>query len=230
MTVAVQRLLCVLLVSAAIEPVLPAQACAIERASLTPSLLIDMVFTGPSMPRKLQTTAMAEVRFIWARHGVDVRAVGVDEVARDRAIRLTVNSEDDVYRPVRSEALGSIRFRDGEPQPAIALYLNAIATLVSTTTPLGLRERDWPTELHDVIVGRVVGRALAHEIGHFLLRSRDHSATGLMRALQRATDLVSEDRGRFLLTATDAARLVPTAATAFESWPALAHQVCTSTP
>jgi hypothetical protein len=230
MTAALQRLLCVLLVSAAIEPVSQAQACAIERASLGPSLLIDMVFTGHSMPAKLQAMAMTEVKFIWARYGVDVRAVGVDDVARDRAIRLTVQSEDDADRHVSREALGSIRFLDGEPQPVIALYLNAIAALVSTTTALGLREPEWPPALHDVIVGRVVGRALAHEIGHFLLRSRDHSRTGLMRALQRTTDLVSEDRGRFLLRATDAARLVPAAATAFEFRPPSAPSARSSAP
>ena len=50
-------------------------------------------------------------------------------------------------------------------------------------------EREWPTILRHVVLGRVLGRALAHEIGHFLLRSRGHSQIGLMRANQSIADL-----------------------------------------
>jgi hypothetical protein len=59
------------------------------------------------------------------------------------------------------------------------------------------------------------GRALAHEIGHFLLRSRHHSAAGLMRARQSAYDLVSVDRRGFTLTAEEEARLLSVMSTAF---------------
>jgi hypothetical protein len=46
-------------------------------------------------------------------------------------------------------------------------------------------------------MGRVLGRALAHEIGHYLLRSPDHSVTGLMRAQHSIAELMAEDRGGF---------------------------------
>jgi hypothetical protein len=36
----------------------------------------------------------------------------------------------------------------------------------------------------------VMGRAVAHEIGHYLLASRDHTKSGLMRVALDADDLV----------------------------------------
>lgn len=41
---------------------------------------------------------------------------------------------------------------------------------------------------------------VAHEIGHFLLRSKIHSAGGLMRAQQTGTDVMSPDHRGFVLT------------------------------
>jgi hypothetical protein len=52
-----------------------------------------------------------------------------------------------------------------------------------------------------------VGRVLAHEIGHFLLRSRNHSPGGLMRSEQMLPELTSLEWHGFLLSAEDAALL-----------------------
>lgn len=91
---------------------------------------------------------------------------------------------------------------DGTP-----MYPNAIAALVSTVELFGRSESSWPTALHNLIVGRALGRALAHEIGHFLLRTRYHSPTGLMRALQPITSLVAADRLCFTLSPDEVTRL-----------------------
>ena len=61
-------------------------------------------------------------------------------------------------------------------------------------------EHDWPDLLRDLVYGRVMGRALAHEVGHYLLRSRQHSEVGLMRAQQSVVDLVALDRRQFALS------------------------------
>jgi len=57
--------------------------------------------------------------------------------------------------------------------------------------------------MHDRLFGRVLGRALAHEIGHFLLRRQGHSSKGLMRAQQQVPDLMREDRSCCILSAAD---------------------------
>jgi hypothetical protein len=48
---------------------------------------------------------------------------------------------------------------------------------------------------------------LAHELGHFLLRSRWHAQSGLMRPVQTTADLVGPERALFTLSTPDAARL-----------------------
>ena len=62
--------------------------------------------------------------------------------------------------------------------------------------------------MRDAILGRVTGRALAHELGHFLLRARHHSPKGLMRAGLFVRDLMSVDGRPFFYLSTDEAALI----------------------
>ena len=174
-------------------------------APAAPRRLVDIVFDGQPMRRQIEAAAMEEATWIWAAYGVDVRAAHPGEPGRDGAVRLAVVLAD---RPVGStvaETLGSIRFVDDVPEPTIAVYPNAIASLVSTVSMAGVGCGQWPDALRDAILGRVTGRALAHEIGHFLLRSRHHSPKGLMRAEPFLREFVSSDWHGFFLSAEDAA-------------------------
>jgi len=42
------------------------------------------------------------------------------------------------------------------------------------------------------LIAKLVGRSLAHELGHVLLNSTDHASSGLMRASYRAADVLRE--------------------------------------
>ena len=53
----------------------------------------------------------------------------------------------------------------------------------------------------------MIGRVVAHEIGHWLLRARDHSTTGLMRAHHTTDALADPGREGFGLAPADVARL-----------------------
>lgn len=170
-----------------------------------PRLSVDIVFDGQPMRRQLKGAAMAEVTAIWATYGVDVREARPDEPGRDGAVRLVVVLVDGPAGSTVVETLGSIRFIDAVPEPRIAIYPRAIASLVSTVRFAGLDGGKWPTSLRDAILGRVTGRALAHELGHFLLRSRHHSSQGLMRAEPFLRDFVSVDCRAFFLSSEDAA-------------------------
>ncbi len=46
------------------------------------------------------------------------------------------------------------------------------------------------------LLPRALGRALAHELGHYLLGRREHSASGVMRAAFRPEDLADEGAGQ----------------------------------
>jgi len=169
---------------------------------------IEIVFDGTPLPPKREASAMREIRQIWARYGVDVHRSSADAVRTDRAVRLAVTVVDHDVPHLPPGALGSIGFVDEVPEPAIAMYPGAIDSLVSNVEFFGRNEHDWPAPLRDLLVGRVMGRALAHEIGHFLLRTTHHSTAGLMRAQQPVTYLVDPDPRRFLLSSDEVTRLV----------------------
>jgi hypothetical protein len=54
----------------------------------------------------------------------------------------------------------------------------------------------------EVNLARVMGRALAHELGHYLLASKAHTATGLMQATHSAADFFDFQRRSFAVDAT----------------------------
>jgi hypothetical protein len=65
----------------------------------------------------------------------------------------------------------------------------------------------WPAHVQERLATRLLGRAIAHELGHYLLRSRDHSRQGLMRASFDERDAVVNDRAGFRLLPEQAAAL-----------------------
>jgi hypothetical protein len=50
----------------------------------------------------------------------------------------------------------------------------------------------------------LLGRAMAHEIGHLLLGTTEHASTGLMRAVWSTATLKSSDAGDWIFTPVDA--------------------------
>jgi hypothetical protein len=105
--------------------------------------------------------------------------------------------------------LGEVAFRpDGTPEPRVSLFLNALLTLIADTRAMSLAAWQSPRVLRDLIVGRAVGRVLAHEIGHYILATRTHGTAGLMRSSQRSDELVAPSRAGFKLSALEAARIL----------------------
>lgn len=107
-----------------------------------------------------------------------------------------------------SRPLGAIAFdRKGDPAPAIAVYLADILRLVSGVRVLGAAESQWPPLMRERIVGRIVGRVLAHEIGHYALRTTGHARAGLMRPSHVPRALVAPEPRPFALSKAEAAHL-----------------------
>jgi hypothetical protein len=174
--------------------------------AVPPRLRVEIVFGGPPVSPMIEASAMKEVARIWTEYGVAVSATGAG-YGGEGAVGLSVTFTASPDRRPESGTLGSIRFTDGVPEPAITMYPDAVAAIVASMRFTSDDLYSQPA-FRDQMLGRVLGRALAHEIGHFLLRSRNHSPAGLMRALQPASDLVAPDHRRFRLSADEAARLV----------------------
>jgi len=124
---------------------------------------------------------------------------------------------DDERRPPTSGdlPLGWIVFNDGSsPESWIHLsYANMLEYMLHSRPVIGFVEK-MPTLERDTYMSRALGRALAHELGHFLLASKTHTPEGLMSTHRSATDLFGSSRHRFAISATEraavAARLDPT--------------------
>jgi hypothetical protein len=102
---------------------------------------------------------------------------------------------------INDQSLGSIVFLDGVPQPRISLYVATAADLISSAA--GGDTSRWPVAYRDGLLTRVLGRALAHEIGHYVLNTREHSASGLMRAVQPIAELMEFRDERLVLSPDD---------------------------
>jgi hypothetical protein len=164
-------------------------------------LRVDISIQGVALPPAFVSAAIEEAADIWSAYGVEIRIPDVNDAEQDRPVRLAVTLSPPP-EALRAGTLGSIVFKGDAPEPTIELYPSAASALVAGIAFNSLGE-PWPAGLKDRAVARVLGRALAHEVGHFLLRSKRHSTDGLMKAKLVASDLASPDRRRFALSADD---------------------------
>jgi hypothetical protein len=180
----------------------------------TPPLVVGVTvvsdISAAQVTRVLQEAAdiwhAAGVDIVWQRHNVTVAA--------KPSVRVTIGnwrgagmSED------KSMPLGWIVFTDGAPEHEIYVsYTNAVVLLDESRANIS-PSNQMPRAERDTMLGRAMGRAMAHELGHFLLASTAHSARGLMRAKRTATEFFSTDRSRFAVEprerASVTARLLP---------------------
>jgi hypothetical protein len=176
---------------------------------MVPLLLLHISLALPTagMTPDARRAALTEIAAIWSIHGVVVDA-STGTPARD-GVLLRVVAEprpQSMGRPW-SGPLASITFDEtGAPVPVITLYLAALVDMIARANIRDAGGDSAPAILRERAIGRAVGRVLAHELGHYLLRSRWHARTGLMRPAHTAADLVGLERAMFGLSAPDAAR------------------------
>jgi hypothetical protein len=132
--------------------------------------------------------APAGITFDWAR-STPTRAARPDEVMVMVRERLAGRPNTGL-RVNRRHTLGRvILVTPDRPSRVIELLLPAVTTSVHGQTLFGQLIRDLPAASRERVLGRALGRVLAHEIGHWLF-GRAHTPAGLMRASIKRTDLV----------------------------------------
>jgi hypothetical protein len=105
---------------------------------------------------------------------------------------------------VEADSLGWITFTAGRPDHSIHLSRAFAEALLHTT-----RDLNYATVAsHDTFIARALGRALAHELGHYLLRSKAHTSRGLMRRVWTSDESFALGRTGFELTAEQRAAAV----------------------
>jgi hypothetical protein len=155
--------------------------------------------------------AVAEAARIWAPYGVIIETAGSDSCgsdADDRTVLSVVNATAAVKEARWESPLGAIRFdSNGQPGHQIQVYAAALRNMIDGVSWLGMRPWFWSASLRDEIWGRILGRVLAHEIGHFMLRSPGHQRSGLMRAVHFMDEFANPSGDAFTLNHWDVSRL-----------------------
>jgi hypothetical protein len=189
----------------------PEAQCAARAHSAKPSprlhVALNVEFPSAISPG-ITSDAIGEVSSIWAHYGVDVFR-GVPAPCGPPAgnvIALRVITSSQRANPYATP-LGAIEFSsDGVPGNVITVFYDDIVQFATKGFAFS-PEPQLPLARREQMTGRVLGRVLAHELGHFLLRSRAHASEGLMRSVQLAPDLSGGPTNHFLLSASQAEQL-----------------------
>ena len=180
-----------------------------------PPVTVDLTI-APDVPATLVTRVLEEadavwrasgLTFVWNRHagGVSIstaplgpRACGALEVVigHERGAGGNMARDDRM-------ALGWIVFEEpGVPGHEIYVsYENAVAYMTGARGVVGVIEQMTIME-REIKLARAMGRALAHELGHYLLASKVHTPGGLMQAVHTASDFFGNQRTAFAVDAS----------------------------
>lgn len=145
--------------------------------------------TAECLPLGVVRRMKAETSHIWS--SLDVRIEWIDsvEAAKARgAIDLKVMLEEaaiaTVHRRGRHDfVLAAIHQPEVPCGPGLArVWVAEVQRYASAARRQAFPLAGLPETLGDLFLARALGRALAHEIGHYLLPMRGHTSRGLMRA------------------------------------------------
>lgn len=190
------------------------------RPLVTTPHVIATVIVASDIPSTLVTRLLAEAGDIWRAAGLTI-VWRLESTTSPSSLRVIIGHRTGLV--VRDDSvlpLGWIVFDDqGAPMHDIYVsYANARALMDQARGSVALSDQ-MPRAERDTMLGRAMGRALAHELGHYLLASKEHSVGGLMRARRTATEFFATSRSRFDVDAQQraaiAGRLAPPAAVAF---------------
>ncbi len=163
---------------------------------------VTLVFQGHRGALALERHAVAEAAAIWAPYAVVVTNAQPACVGQHHDVRLAVvmSTAPEPGEAAWQMPLGAVDFdAAGTPGRVVTVFVDRLVRMLEGAHLWDLRASSWPTAIREQVVGRAVGRVIAHEIGHVLLRSKGHTERGLMRAVQRADELVDPERTRYSL-------------------------------
>ena len=169
-------------------------ALAAADASVRP---IEVAVVAPrDVTDSMVRSICAEAEAIWASAGMAL--AWTRDASKEEMHRLTIEvTVDDRQAPVgRDGALGWLTFTGDQPDRVIHLSRVSAEGLLRDSPGL----IDGTFSSHERFIARALGRALAHELGHYLLRSKVHTPHGLMRAAWTSDQTFALRRDGFTLT------------------------------
>lgn len=161
-----------------------------------------------SMSVAVTATLRSEATRIWARGNVGLRWVSASRLpfAMPKSDWLLVQCSAGPLRitPPEHERLkpvAAIRFVNEQPMNVITVSPQTASVLLDQDAREGrLMNHAFPS-LRQLRLGRMLGRALAHEIGHFLSQSGTHTDRGLMKPTHSVAAFTGVSQHSFDITA-----------------------------
>ena len=139
-------------------------------------------------------------REIWRPYADVTFDVTGKGVGASTSLRLVVT---DRVSPVSDGAsLGWIEFVDGRPSNVISVSTGAATALMKASRWGGL-----PKTVQRLFLVRAMSRAIAHELGHYLLATSAHARHGLMRGALTADEIMQPTRSSYRLDRAQIQRL-----------------------
>jgi hypothetical protein len=142
-------------------------------------------------PRRL-VDVLDGVHAIWRPYADLTFEPSMTDTAPRDAVQLVITER--TINLAQGASLGWIEFVDGQPSHTITVSVTAVTALMERS-----RWRNLPPIAQTPFLVRALIRSVAHEIGHFLLGSRDHAARGLMRGRLTADDIMDDRRANVRL-------------------------------
>ena len=160
------------------------------------------VHAAPKIKPAIVAAALDEAAAVWRGSGVALRWTidprDAEPADPGCALRVVIEDAPPAARGTMMP-LGWIGF-DGSNTPTDEIHLSFsnVMTLIQDAEGADVASRLTHVELN-LLTSRALGRALAHEIGHYLLGSKEHTRSGLMQSGRPATDFFSPGRERFAI-------------------------------
>lgn len=170
--------------------------------ALMPTMIrLQVVPVAPITPEALDTL-INEAAAIWRPYNISIVATrDLSRTDNDRDGKwMTLVVRDGSANRLKAgrtrgyRALATIEFDNHVPGDVIYASLECARQMVNAA---GLNRL--PPTRQDLFAARLLGRAVAHELGHYLFAAKKHSARGLMRASFGVTDLLTSDLKTFRL-------------------------------
>jgi len=153
-----------------------------------------------AVDRRRLTEIVRTARDIWRPYADITFDLASAETASPGLLQLLIT---DRVSPVSEGAsLGWIEFVDGRPSNVINVSTTAANALLTASRWSGL-----PKNVQWTFLERALARAIAHELGHYLLASRQHTAQGLMRGQLTPDDIMQPRRSSLRLDRAQVQRL-----------------------
>jgi len=171
----------------------------------SPPPIVVRVTAAPNVPSSVVAQMLEEVDAIYRNAGIVFAWRGDGDAFA--TLRVVIGNGRGAAHDGETP-LGWIIFEDSQPTENIHVsYTNAERFMDESVKVSGSVVGMTRFE-HDMILGRIAGRALAHELGHYLLATKAHTRTGLMKASRSAHELVAIGRTYFQIDPAQRAQML----------------------